>query len=46
MAHEGWTVISADKGKKGGFRKGQKLHLMLEEFHVTHILLSIGMHSK
>jgi hypothetical protein len=40
---EGWVVVSADRGKKGGKKKGEKLPRLCAVHHVTHILLSGGM---
>ncbi len=40
---EGWVIISADRGKKGGTKKGQKLPRVCEAHCVTHVLLSGGM---
>ncbi|NQT37489.1 MAG: hypothetical protein HQ581_08375 [Planctomycetes bacterium] len=42
-AKEGWIVISADRGKKGGRKKGEKLPRVCRDFQVTHVLMSGGM---
>jgi hypothetical protein len=43
---EGWIVISADRGKKGGKRKGEKLPRVCVAHRVTHVLMSSGVKSQ
>jgi len=42
-AEEGWIVISADRGRKGGRKKGEKLPRVCRNYGVTHVLMSGGM---
>jgi hypothetical protein len=37
---EGWIIISADRGKKGGTKKGDKLPRVCRANNVTHVLMS------
>ncbi|MHB1421905.1 MAG: PIN-like domain-containing protein [Gemmataceae bacterium] len=46
IAAEGWIVITADRGKRGGRSKGEKLPFVCQQFGVTHILLSARVHEK
>ena len=39
-AKEGWIVVSSDRGKRGGKKKGEKLPRVCIAHGVTHILLS------
>jgi len=41
-AKEGWIIISADRGKKGGCKKGEKLPRVCRDVQVTHVLMSGG----
>ena len=43
---EGWTVISADGGRKPNKRRGKKLPRLCEEYGVTLIILSPVVHNR
>ena len=43
---QGWTVIAADRGSKGGIKKGRKLPELCASAGVIHFLLSPRVHQR
>lgn len=44
IAKEGWIVVTADRGKKGGLKKGEKLPRLCLMYSVTHVIMSSTIH--
>jgi len=42
-APEDWIIISTDRGKKGGKKKGEKLPRLCVTFGITHVLIGGGL---
>jgi hypothetical protein len=42
----GWTVIAADRGMKGGLKKGPRLPFLCVRFGIVHFLLSRRVHAR
>lgn len=46
LATEGWIVITGDRGRRGGKKKGEKFPIVCQQNGITHVMLGPSLHSQ
>jgi hypothetical protein len=46
LAADGWIVVTGDRGKRGGRKKGEKLPIVCQQHGVTHIMIGPSLHDQ